>query len=344
MWWEKEGCDSIFEGLRKYQEVNGIVAVDNMCCSSNGDLWGGFEADQSILGAIVKLENPSVFTHGCLYLPRDHRDFEKFNFKDQLDELMELGLDGIKICDFKPDAYKLFHVGEHLEEYDEFIGYCEKNNVHMCWHVADPKSFWSFEPEYERSKANPVYVDGSYPTYDELMDMTFAFIEAHPKLNLLLAHMFFKYSEPEEAVRVLEKYPNVCFDTAPAWGMFADYKARHSEWSKIFRQYSERILLGTDLSFARAPETMKVSTDPIVRFFETDDEFNTRYDIPTKGIKLEKEHLDNIFYKNHERTVGKQPREINKKALKKYIERYLPFVNATRNRQLIEEYYKKNLG
>ena len=335
VWWKKDGCDSIFESLRKYQEQNGIVAVDNMCCSSNGDLWSGFEADQSILGAIVKLENSSVFTHGCLYLPKDHRDFSKFNFKDQLDELMELGLDGIKICDFKPDAYRLFHVGEHLEEYDEFIGYCEKNNVHMCWHVADPKYFWE--------SGDAIYGDGSYPTYGELMDMTFSLVDAHPKLNLLLAHMFFKYHEPEEAVRVLEKYPNVCFDMAPGWGMFAGYKARHDEWSRFFRKYSERILFGTDVSFTRAPGTMTVSTGPMVRFLETDDEFNTRYEIPTRGIKLEGEHLDNILYKNHERTVGKRPKEINKKALKRYIDRYLPFVPDTENRRLIEEYYRKNL-
>ena len=63
----------------------------------------------------------------------------------------------------------------------------------------------------------------------------------------------------------------------------------------------------------------------------------------TKGIMLEQEHLDNILYKNHERIVGKKPREINKTALKRYIDRYLPYVPESRNTQLTLEYYRKNI-
>ena len=120
--WEDEQGRSVFENLRNYQQENGIIAVDNMCCSNNGKLWKGFEADQSILGAVAKLENETVFTHGCLYIPEDPGQRAAFPFRDQLDELMELGMDGIKICDFKPDAYRLYQVEEHLEEYDAFIG------------------------------------------------------------------------------------------------------------------------------------------------------------------------------------------------------------------------------
>ena len=39
-------------------------------------------------------------------------------------------------------------------------------------------------------------------------------------------------------------------------------------------------------------------------------------------MKLPKEALENILYKNFERTVGNKPRKINKDALKKYIEKY----------------------
>jgi predicted TIM-barrel fold metal-dependent hydrolase len=342
--WESADGKTIFNNIREYQESAGLAAIDNMCCSNNGDLWGGFEADQSILGAIAKLENPTVFTHGCLYLPKDHTRFKAFNFKDQLDELMELGLDGIKICDFKPDAYKLFHLDEHLAQYDEFIGYCEKNNVHMCWHVADPETFW--DPNQVPEKAKKVgwfYGDGTFPTYEKLIGIAYDFLDAHPGLNVLLAHMFFKSFHPDEVVRLLDKYPGVCLDMAPGWEMFEGFKTHRDKWAEIFRKYSTRIVYATDVMFAGCPEFSKEAAQLVIKFLETDEEFEVRGGHLTKGIKLEENHLDNIFCKNHERTVGKTPREINKIALKKYIERYLPFVHESKNKYLTEDYYRRNL-
>ena len=342
--WERSECKGIFENLRDYQEQNGIVAVDNMCCTNNGDLWAKYEADQTILGAIAKLENPNVFTHGCLFLPKGYKSFEGYDFKDQLDELMELGLDGVKICDFKPDAYKLFNIDAHLEEYDEYIGYCEKNNVHMCWHVADPEPFWDPNGVTETAKRQGwFYADGTYPSFEKLIDMTYTFLDAHPNLNVLLAHMFFKSFDPDEVVALLEKYPNVCLDMAPGWEMFAGFKEHYEKWSQIFRKYSTRFLYATDMTLARDIEHLSTSAQLVVKFLETDDKFEVRGGYFTRGIKLEDEYLDNILYKNHERILGEKPREINRAALKKYIQKYLPLIPDSRNRQLTEEYYRKNL-
>lgn len=108
--WVRYDGKLVFDILKEYQTNNNIAYVDNMCCSNNGNLWSGYEPDQSILGAIAKLENPTVFTHGCLYIPQDITQIPKFNFKNQLEELMEIGIDGVKICDFKPDAYKVLNV------------------------------------------------------------------------------------------------------------------------------------------------------------------------------------------------------------------------------------------
>ena len=343
--WMRDDGNDIFENLKEYQKNNGICAVDNMCCSNNGDLWARYEADQSILGAILKLENPTFFTHGCLFLPNGYTDYKGFDFKSQLDELMEIGLDGIKICDFKPDAYKLFRVDKHFSEYEDFIGYCEKYGVHMCWHVADPETSWDADKVTEMAKLKGWYYgDGTYPTYDELINMTYALLDAHPRLNVMLAHMFFKSFEPCEVEGILKKYPNVCFDMAPGWEMFAGFEAHYNEWSQIFRKYSARFLYATDMTLPRDIEFLNTSAQLVLRFLETDEEFDVRAGHHTKGIKLEEEYLDNILYKNHERTVGAKPKEINKKALKKYIERYLPYMPDTKNKFLTEEYYRKKLN
>ena len=341
---ERDGVKALFENLNEYQENNGITALDDMCCTNNGDLWNGYEADQSILGAIAKIENSSIFTHGCLFIPKEDGYLKRFDFKDQLEELMEVGVDGIKICDFKPDAYKLFNVGAHIEEYDEFIGYCEKYGVHMCWHVADPETSWDADKVTEMARQKGwFYGDGTYPTYDDLINMTYAFLDSHPRLNVLLAHMFFKSFEPREVVEILEKYPNVCFDMAPGWEMFAGFKTHYAEWSDIFRRYSTRFLYATDMTLPRDIEFLNTSAQLVLKFLETDAEFEVRAGHFTKGIKLDGEHLDNILYRNHENIVGKTPNGINKRALRKYIEKYLPLFPNSKNKMLIEEYYRKNL-
>ena len=333
--WVADNGESIFDNLEKYQKMGNIAAVDNMACTNNGDLWNRYEADQSILGAIVKLHNPTVFSHGCLFIPKGSKDFKILDFKGQLDDLMEIGLDGIKICDFKPDAYKLFNVDAHLEEYDDFISYCEKNGVHMCWHVADPDPFWKTE--------NGPYLDGTFPTYESLNEMTYKFLDSHPNLNVLLAHMFFKSFDPAEAEMILKKYPNACFDMAPGWEMFSGFKKHHGEWSRIFREYSTRFLYATDMTFPMGTDYAAGSANLVLKFLETDEEFDVRVGHSAKGIKLEEEYLENILYKNHDRTVGKTPKEINKAALKKYIQRYLPYLPDTRNKQKTEEFLLKNL-
>jgi hypothetical protein len=51
-------------------------------------------------------------------------------------------------------------------------------------------------------------------------------------------------------------------------------------------------------------------------------------------MKLPKEACENIFYKNFERTVGKKPKEINKKALVDYIEKYRHLMNEEENKRV----------
>ena len=344
--WQGYDGKSVFDVIREYCEKNNIMAIDNMCCSNNATLWDGFEGDQNILGAIAKLECPNVFTHGCLYIPDNPSREEKFEVKNQLEELMELGLDGIKICDFKPDAYKLFDVENHLEEYEEYISLCEKYGVHMCWHVADPTTFWDADKVSDHAKqAGWFYGDGRHASYERLIDLAYGFIDRHPNLNVTLAHMFFKGKNPDEMTALLGKYPNVTIDFAPGAAMFGDFMQDYDKWCGIFREYSDRFLYATDVTLPLTSESMTGEiAEYVLKFLETDEAFRISYaNIDSRGVKLEGERLDNMLYKNHDRIVGKKPREINRSALKKHIVRYLPLIPDSGNKQLTEEYYRKNL-
>ena len=334
----------VFDSIRDYQRDNHIAFIDNMASSSDGSLWKGYELDQSILGAASKRENPTVFSHGCLYIPLDHGQLPPFRFKDQLEEMMEVGLDGVKICDFKPDAYKLFGVDRLMEEYEEYIACCEQYKVHMCWHVADPQTFWDPTQVPESAKRlGWFYGDDTHPTYDQLIGMTYDLLDRHPKLNVTLAHCFFKSFDPDEVAALLQKYPNVTIDLAPAWEMMEGFRAHHEKWYRIFREYSDRFLYATDASMNATPEYTGTRAGGVLRFLSTMDTFSVPGNRVAQGVGLEQTHLERILYQNHERIVGEKPREINKAALKRYMGRYLPLMPDSRNKQMAEEYYRKHL-
>ena len=342
-WIGKDG-KNVFDCIKDYQKVNQIAAIDNMCCSNNANLWGGYEMDQSILGAIVKIENPTVFTHGCLYIPQDVTEIQNYRFQDQLEELMELGLDGVKICDFKPDAYNILHVESLLQEYEAYIDACEKYNVHMCWHVADPQTCWDPDQVSEDFKRRGwFYGDGAHASYEKLIAYAYELLDRHPNLHVLLAHAFFKSFDPDEVIALLEKYPNVNIDFAPGWEMFDGFRTYYEKWYDIFRKYSTRFVFATDATMTSSAAHINAIAENVLRFLQTDDQFAVPGEHFAHGVKLEQDQLENILYKNHAAAVGEKPREINKQALKKYIERYLPLMPDSKNRQMTEEFYRKNL-
>ena len=67
---------------------------------------------------------------------------------------------------------------------------------------------------------------------------------------------------------------------------------------------------------------MKWLCDRVYRYLASDETIKSFDDRMIKGINLPLEHKENIIYKNFERRVAKEPKEINKEALKRYIEKY----------------------
>lgn len=342
--WLRSDGSRAFDVVDEYCRNNGIAYVDNMCCTNNYDLWPGFELDQSILGAIVKLENPRVFVHGCLYIPGDGDKLREYGFVSQAEDLMELGLDGVKICDFKPDAYRALNVERHLDEYEKYLTACEKYKVHMCWHVADPDFFWDEEKIPEEVKSlNWFYGNGDFPSYEKLISYACELINRHPNLHVQLAHAFFKSNEPDEVEALLKNHPHVHIDLAPGGEMFEGFRAHYDRWRDIFRTYSDRFVFATDTSTTYSSEDMTDLAGRVLKFLQTDEEFRFSRYYNAHGIALEGEQLENVLYKNHGREVGTEPRQINRAALKKHIARFLPLLKDTENKQMIEDYYRRNL-
>ena len=187
------------------------------------------------------------------------------------------------------------------------------------------------------------YGDGTYPSYDKLIAYAYELLDRHPNLHVLLAHAFFKSFDPDEVIALLEKYPNVNIDLAPGWEMFDGFRMYYEKWYHIFRTYSTRFVYATDGDMQSSGAHVNSKVEKVLRFLQTGDTFDVPAEHTAQGLQLEQDKLEDILHKNHAKAVGEKPREINKQALKKYIERYLPLMPDTKNRQMTEIYYRKNL-
>ena len=55
-------------------------------------------------------------------------------------------------------------------------------------------------------------------------------LDKFPKLKITFAHFFFLSDNPDEAVRIMEKYPNALFDLTPGGEMFVNFSKDPEYW------------------------------------------------------------------------------------------------------------------
>ncbi|MDD5603213.1 MAG: amidohydrolase family protein [Eubacteriales bacterium] len=173
--------------------------------------------------------------------------------------------------------------------------------------------------------------------------MAYGILDRHPNLRVMLAHAFFLSNNPNEMIRVFEKYPNVTIDLDPGGEMFDGFRERYDDWYKIFRDYSDRIFYATDATISGGIEYVSSLAQKVYRFLKTDDVFEVPRNHTAHGIKLEQDYLNNILYNNSKRNMGEKPKKINRSALKKYINTYLPLMPASKNKEMMGEYYRRCL-
>ena len=185
--------------------------------------------------------------------------FSETPYEKQAQRLIDLGFDGMKFLEMKPDLRKKLGKGLNDRSFDKMFSLLEEQNVPITIHCADPEKNWDITKVSPNAlKAGWFYGDGTFKTKQELYDETFEMLDKHPNLKVSLAHFYFLSNFIDEARRVLEKYPNVYFDLTPGWEMYVGFSNKIEEWQKFFYQYRSRILYGTDTDSGADPEKLNL--------------------------------------------------------------------------------------
>lgn len=332
------------EYFSSYCEKNLLSAV-NACALACLNKNMENDAAQNILCAIFKLKNNTeynaggdVFCHGCLVYPAFPVTLPieaSYNFERQAKELMEIGFDGIKMLEAKPTSRKLTAFPTDSSEYDSFYSYLEKNRIHIISHVADPETFWCAETAPEFSfKEGWFYGDGTFPDKEELYKETLSVLDKHPDLTITFAHFFFLSDFPERASEIMEKYKNVRFDLTPGREMYGNFSKRRDFWRGFFTKYQDRIMLGTDVTASEFQGKPSEIIGTIIRFLSTSDEFSY-WGLDIKGLGLNASVCEKITSGNFLSLCGKNPKEIDKKALTEYARRFIGTVKDKKTQEYI---------
>ena len=276
--------------------------------------------------------------------------YKEIPFEDQLRRMMAMGCDGIKLMNMKPDVHKALGRGLNDPRYEPMFALLEKTGFPVIIHAADPEEFWGDPKKMLAGQvaAGWCYGDGTYPSYRQIYEEIYEVLDRHPSLNVTFAHFFFLSNDMPEAVRVMEKYPNVRFDLTPGHEMYVGFSKDIPAWREFFKKYQHRILFGTDSTTTR-PHDITYKKYALVAQALTKDEqefpIPRNPEISVRGLHLENAIIENIAYNNFIDFAGAESAPVNMGLARAEAERMLADAKAypgqERTAALLEEFLEK---
>ena len=324
-WYLKEKGETFIHGLEEYRKVCGLKYIALASLPSGNPIPVPRDVSNNIMCAFYKLANKDTFAYGGFIYPSypaNEDEMSDMSLVTQLDELNEIGFDGIKLLEGKPNLYAKVNKPLDSDFFEEAFKKMEKEGTYLLMHAVDPQSFWTDATESNIARGWYYGDNDKYPHYTDIYNQIDNVLKKHPSLNLCLAHFFFLSENPEKLEDMFEKYKNFNVDITPGGEMYIGFNKRYDYFKSFFEKYQDRIIFGTDMDYTPHLESGIWLCDRVYRFLATDETISSFDDHMIKGIKLSDEAVQKITSDNLLNKLNKQPREINKDALRRYIAKY----------------------
>lgn len=236
----------------------------------------------------------------------------------KLRKSFEAGALGIKIWKnigmvYKDSAGQFIMIDN--PRFDPVIQFVIDQGKTIMGHLGEPKNCWlpleemTVNNDRNYFKENPVYhmyLHPEYPSYDDQINARDRFIERHPDMQFVGAHLGSLEWDVNELAKRLDKYPNMVVDMA-ARVSHLQYQTRvdREKVRNFIIKYQDRLLYGSDsgMSASSNPDEARrylheqwltdwkyFVTDETMSVSEVNGEF--------KGLKLPKEVIDKIYRLN----------------------------------------------
>ena len=120
-----------------------------------------------------------------------HEDdiYKNIPYEKQYEILMNLGCDGIKFIQMKPDRRIVTGKGLNDLSYDMALSAMEERGTPAVIHSGDPETFWDINQmtphEIERGW---FYGDGKHLSCEKIYEEDFEMLKKHPHLKVTFVH------------------------------------------------------------------------------------------------------------------------------------------------------------
>lgn len=233
---------------------------------------------------------------------------------EQVDRLLEIGCDGIKMLENKPTHRRMVDIPVDGPYFADYFAHVEALGIPIIWHVNDPEEFWFPELTPGWAKERGWGYDQTWIPKERLYTEVGNVLERHPRLNIVFAHFYFLSADLPRASRLLDRFPNVKLDVCPGIEMFYNMSSDVDAAREFFLKYQDRLILGTDICSDHTDEEARKRLGVVTRWLETPDEFRVPdgadfvlgppEDGVMRGISLPADALEKIERANFERLVG----------------------------------------
>lgn len=251
-------------------------------------------------------------------------------YLEQIKLFYDMGCDGIKMFEGKPEYRK--KLGRPLNDkiFDKFYAFAEEKGLPIVMHVSDPREFWDKERIPQWALERGWFYGEEFVPFETVQKEIEGVLKKFPKLKLIFAHFFFVSDDISYADWIMNKWENTCFDLTPGTEMYNNFSDNIDEWRNFFKRNSSRILFGTDIyNWEKGDNTIEEryahAVNLVRNFLERKEPFIDKWQ--NKKIEnpfgFEDEILDNIYYNNFVRIFGKQRREIDCDLIKSECKRFI---------------------
>ena len=313
--------------LLAFEKQFGYTPVNFLSCECMGD------ATQNALGIYLKLIAPECYAFGGLTYRYACDPLEEMN------RLMEIGFDGMKMVENKPTLRKELGVPFNDPRYDGFYAALEERQLPLLSHVGDPTEFWdpALIPAWAAA-AGYSYAEGGYVSKEELTGEVLDVLRRFPRMKLIMAHFLFLSDDHDRICRLMEEHPNLCLDIVSGSEMYFQFSRDPEKWREFFLKYQDRIIYGTDNSNLDDPRDMENAriTCRYQEYFLTGDGEIDAWDQKVRGIHLPQEAARKILRDNFVRLAGRS-RPLDHQAAARYLRMRLdePRLNLSDREQAV---------
>jgi hypothetical protein len=199
--------------------------------------------------------------------------------------------------------------------FDPVIQYIIDQNKTVMGHLGEPKNCWlpleqmTVNNDREYFKKNPEYhmfLHPEYPSYEDQINARDRFLERHPDMRFVGAHLGSLEWDVDELAKRLDKFPNMAVDMAARIAHLQYQSQSDREKIRTFLiKYQDRLTYGSDSEISNtsnAEESKKQLHETWLadwKYFVTDEMMTTKeVNGEFQGLQLPRMVIDKIFREN----------------------------------------------